>query len=398
MDNCTTAVNPCYPSHPGATAVSHCMCRREFVMLTSRAIVSLPFLPLAATQVQGNQNWPEVQDVTPWEFLIAEMEKQIPNMMKQTAVPGLSITIINGARLRWRRGFGVRDRASGRLVDNNTMFEAASLSKPVFAYAAMKLCEKGVMDVDTPLTKYTSERFLEGDPRLDLITARHVLCHTSGFQSWRSEKEPLRIHFTPGEKFLYSGEGYSYLQSVVTHLTGQPIEPYLKANLFVPFGMTSSGYVWNGTFEKHIARPHDKRGEPLDNRKSTEADAARYGASGALLTTPTDYARFVLEVIDPKKSDAFRLRKDSLKEMLRPQVELHGANADAWSLGWAIQHTEKGNVITHGGDSNGFHSLVMASVEKKSGFVIMTNGDNGDELLKKLLLGPLMSRLLWSTL
>ena len=84
----------------------------------------------------------------------------------------------------------------------------------------MKLCEKGVMDLDTPLTKYTSERFLEGDPRLDLITARHVLSHTSGFQNWRSEKEPLKIHFKPGEKWSYSGEGYSYLQSVVTHLIG----------------------------------------------------------------------------------------------------------------------------------------------------------------------------------
>jgi len=83
------------------------------------------------------------------------------------------------------------------------MFEAASMSKPLFAYAVMKLCEKGVMNLDTPLTKYTPERFLKGDPRLDFITARHVLSHTSGFQNWRSEKEALKIHFTPGEKYLY---------------------------------------------------------------------------------------------------------------------------------------------------------------------------------------------------
>ena len=71
------------------------------------------------------------------------------------------------------------------------------------------------------LTTYTSDRFLDGDPRLDRITARHVLAHTSGFQNWRSAKDPLKIHFTPGEKYLYSGEGYSYLQSVVTQLTGR---------------------------------------------------------------------------------------------------------------------------------------------------------------------------------
>ena len=375
--------------------MSHSMRRREFLVRSSRAAVSFSLFPLVAARAQGNQSWPEVKDATPWETLSADLEKKIPSLMKEAIVPGLSIAIINDAKLRWRRGFGVKDRATKKPVNNDTMFEAASLSKPVFAYAVMKLCEKGTMDLDTPLTRYTSERFLEGDPRLELITPRHLLSHTSGFQSWRSEKEPLKIHFTPGEKFLYSSEGYSYLQSVVTHMTGQPIEPYLKANLFVPFGMTSSGYAWNDTFEKHMARPHDKKGEPLNNRKSTEADVARYGASGALLTTPTDYARFVIEVINPKKSDAFRLSKDSLKEMLRPQVKLSDAYADSWALGWGIQSTARGTVITHGGDSNGFHSVAVASVERKSGFVIMTNGDNGAELLKKLLLEPLMSRIVW---
>ena len=112
------------------------------------------------------------------------------------------------------------------------------------------------MNLDTPLTQYTSERFLEGDSRLDLITARHVLSHTSGFPNFRSNKKPLKIHFTPGEKWSYSGEGYSYLQSVVTHLLGgrvnrnecakfesglevcatEPsIDAYMRANVLVPF-------------------------------------------------------------------------------------------------------------------------------------------------------------------
>ena len=81
------------------------------------------------------------------------------------------------------------------------MFEAASMSKPVFAYVVMKLCETGVLNLDTPLTTYTADRFLQDDPRLDLITARHVLSHTSGFQNWRSEQEPLAIHFAPGNDF-----------------------------------------------------------------------------------------------------------------------------------------------------------------------------------------------------
>lgn len=361
------------------------MRRREFLVESSRAVLGFSLLPVVAP-VKGDQTSAKPRSSAPWGTLIADLEQQIPKLMEEAIVPGVSIAIIEDAKLRWRRAFGVRNSASKKPVDDETMFEAASMSKPVFAYAVMKLCEKGVIDLDTPLTKYTPERFLEGDPRLDLITARHVLSHTSGFQNWRSEEEPLKIHFTPGEKYLYSGEGYSYLQSVVTHVTAQPIEQYMKANLFVPFGMASSGYVWNDTFATLMARPHDQKGNAFDNKKSTATDAARYGSSGALLTTPTDYAKFVIEVIDPKQSDAFRLNKNSLQEMLRPQVKVTdgGEYAISWALGWRLAHTKNGDVINHGGDNKGFHSWADASVERKSGFVIMTNGENGQELLKKL--------------
>jgi CubicO group peptidase (beta-lactamase class C family) len=241
-----------------------------------------------------------------------------------------------------------------------------------------------------PLTKYDPKPFLVGDPRVELITARHVLSHTTGFQNWRSDKEPLKIHFTPGEKFSYSGEGYSYLQSVVTHLMGQPIEPFMKANVLVPFGMASSGYAWNDTFEKRMARPHDEKGKPFANNKPTAMDVARYAAAGELRTTPTDYAKFLIEVISPKESDAFRLNKDSLKEMLRPQVKVD--DLTSWALGWRIQHTDKGNFIMHGGDNKGFHACVLASVERKRGFVILTNGENGNQIIWKLILGDVMQQ------
>jgi CubicO group peptidase (beta-lactamase class C family) len=263
------------------------------------------------------------------------------------------------------------------------------MSKPVFAYAAMKLCEKGVLD--TPLTKYTSDRFLQGDPRLDLITARHVLSHTAGFQNWRSEEQPLKIHFTPGAKYFYSGEGYNYLQTVITHLAGQAIEPYMQANLFRPFGMASSGYVWNDLFEKHSARPHDADGNPFAKNKPTPATATRYAAAGELHSTPTDYAKFLIEVIDPKESDAFRLTKNNLREMLRPQVKV--TDSSSWALGWHIHHGEKHDVITHGGDNKGFHAFAAASVDGKWAYVVMTNGDGGVQLLNKIITGDVMQRI-----
>ena len=153
----------------------------EFLVESSRAAVSFSILALVACS-RGNQQSAESKDGLPWKTLIADLEKQIPQLMEEGMVPGLSIAIIKDAKLQWRRGFGVKDSASKKPVDNDTVFEAGSMGKPVFAYAVMKLCDRGVLDLDTPLTKYMPERYLEGDPRLDLITARHVLSHTSGFQ------------------------------------------------------------------------------------------------------------------------------------------------------------------------------------------------------------------------
>src|SRR5688572_12070761 len=243
------------------------MRRRDFLDESGRAAVGFCFLPLVACS-HRKQVSDEVKKGTGWETLALDLEKEIPKLMEETMVPGVSIALISDGKLVWRRGFGVRDGASNAPVDNDTVFQAGSMSKPVFAYAVLKLCEKGVIDLDTPLTQYTSERMLEDDPRLDLITARHVLSHTSGFQNWRSKEKALQIHFTPGEQHRYSGEGYYYLQSVVTHLTGHvnredcatyerdlkvcatDMDAYMKANVLVPLGMSSSGYLWNDTMEK----------------------------------------------------------------------------------------------------------------------------------------------------
>jgi len=382
------------------------MQRREFLAQSSRAAVGFSLFSLGAcsyrTRTTSNSNG----DSRP---LLADLENEIAKRMEEAKVPGLSIAIITDGKLFWHRTFGVKDSASQEPVDNDTLFEAASVSKTVFAYAVMKLCEKGVMNLDAPLTQYTSERFVEGDPRLDLITARHVLSHTAGFQNWRSKEKPLQIDFTPGERFSYSGEGYYYLQSVVTHLTGHvnravssryeaglevfatDVDQYMRANLFEPFRMASSVYVWNDTLRNYAA-PHDAEGKPSAKRKTGETTAARYAAAGGLHTTPTDYANFLTEVINSKASDRFRLTKDSVAEMLRPQMKINETISQA--LGWQIRHTDKGDFIMHGGGNPGFAAFVAASVEKKSGLVIMTNSDNGHVVIDKLLLGEILHHFL----
>ena len=125
------------------------------------------------------------------------------------------------------------------------------------------------------------------------------------------------------------------------------------------------------------------------------ADVARYGSAGALLTTPTDFATFVINVIDPKPADAARLKPESVTEMLRPHVKLPATEySSSWALGWQIFHDKTGDFIYHGGDNRGFHCSAVASVAGKCGYVAMTNGDKGADVLRNVLTMDAMQQFL----
>jgi CubicO group peptidase (beta-lactamase class C family) len=126
--------------------------RREFLLAGSQAAIGATLIPLAACS-RASEKPAEAKSDPSWERLIAELDKLIPEQMEKRTVPGLSIAIIKDAKIAWRRAYGIKDADSKAPVDDDTVFQAASMSKPVFAYAVMKLCEKGVMNLDTPLTK-----------------------------------------------------------------------------------------------------------------------------------------------------------------------------------------------------------------------------------------------------
>lgn len=349
-----------------------------------------------------------------WAKRVAQLDEQIIELMKRLRVPGVSVALIRDARLAWTKGFGVRDRSTGAPVNEATIFSAQSMSKPVFAYRVMKLCEQGVLNLDAPLTRYNSTIFVENDPRLTEITARRVLSHTSGLPNWRSKEDPLRINFQPGTKWLYSGEGYHYLQSVVTGLAGHTDDSqcgtfeegyrvcatdfgeYMEANLLRPFGMKSSGYLWTEIPAKDLARPHDKDGKPLSQKAPTAVEVARYGSAGSLLTTATDYAKFLIEVMQPKPADDYRLNEASRREMLKPHIAAPLPFKASWGLGWQIWHLDKGDVVAHGGDFDGWHSQSAFSPERKAGFVILTNGENGIDMIWKELLKSIVDDFVFS--
>jgi CubicO group peptidase (beta-lactamase class C family) len=196
----------------------------------------------------------------PDQATIAALQKRIPELLIEDTVPGLSIGLTWGGKTQWVHGVGVRGAKTGQPVADNTIFEAASLSKPVFAYGVLELVDQGKLDLDTPLSEYLPKAFIEGDARLDKITARYVLSHRTGFKNWRGDGNPLSIYFTPGERFSYSGEGFVYLQKVVEQITGKPLNDYMTEAVFRPPGMNSSSYVWRSDYDTRTARPHDGTG------------------------------------------------------------------------------------------------------------------------------------------
>jgi CubicO group peptidase (beta-lactamase class C family) len=335
--------------------------------------------------------------------------------MQARQVPGVSIAVIRDARIAWTGHFGVRNRATGLPVDDATVFSAQSMSKPVFAYRVMKLCEQGVLELDAPLTRYTRDVFVENDPRLHEITARRVLSHTTGLPNWRTPDDPLRINFPPGLKWSYSGEGYHYLQATVSKITGRVDETrcdsfemnyrvcatdfgqYMETHLLRPLGMSASGYAYTPGMQQALATPHDASGKPLAGfPPPSDAAIARYGSAGALMTTATDYARFLIEVMQPKPADGFRLTEASRNEMLTPHVEAGTSPfKTSWALGWQIWHLEPGTVVAHGGDFDGWHSQSAFSPARRNGFVILTNGEGGLALIWSDLLKPLVDGVLF---
>ncbi len=316
--------------------------------------------------------------------VISRLESDLPELMRKGVVPGLAMAVIRGGNTTWLHGFGTKEAKTDQPVTADTVFEAASLSKPVFAYGVLKLVDRGKLGLDVPLTTYLSKPYIANDERLAKITARIVLSHRTGFPNWRSG-DALSIRFTPGERFSYSGEGYIYLQRVVEQITGKPLNEYMTEAVFAPLGMTSSSYVWRPEFDALTATGHDAEGKPVPLWKPKEA-----GAASTLNTTAKDYALFLAAILNRKG-----LKPPTLREMETPQVALDPecriciarepkqlSKNLFWGLGWGVERTDRGDALWHWGDNGAFKCFVMADPKTKSGVVMFTNSENGLAIAK----------------
>jgi CubicO group peptidase (beta-lactamase class C family) len=329
------------------------------------------------------------------DALVGNLENNIPGLLESCKVPGIVIGLIREAEVFKNLAFGVKNSTLKNAVTTRTIFEGASLSKPLFAYAALKLIDQGLIDLDTPLSNYLPEPYLPDETLAQQISMRHVLSHTTGFPNWRSDGEPLKVFFQPGDRYSYSGEGYVYLQKVLEHLLQQPLEDYLQQNLLGPLGMSNSSYIWNQVENEQLAPGHDEEGQVRKVRLWTEVNAA-----ASLHTTVNDYTRFICEMLKTNSDLPESLNQQTREWMLTRQVQVNDSTSwhkdwprekfktnekVGWGLGWGLQSAEDGESFWQWGDNSFYQAYVCGYPEQQSGLLILTNGKNGQKLIRSIL-------------
>ena len=346
----------------------------------------------------------------------ADLLRSLPRLLELASVPGLALGIVDGKRV-WRRGFGDAIEETARPVLDETVFEAASLGKPVFAYAMLRLVDAGVLDLDRPLYDYLPQPDTN-NARMRRVTARHALSHTTGLPNWRQRPSPLEPSSDPGSRFSYSGEGYFYLQRVAEKLTDKPFARLMREQVLDPLAMKQSCYVGQSDFESRMAAGYDAQekrldvqgaigpiihgianewGKPLiDWRYEDYSRAVQLvnpqwpvlplymvpNAAASLLTTVGDYTRFLSHVLTPSES-GIALSAAMRKQMLSPQVRLNSALQ--WGLGWGIQRDQYGEVLWHWGANNSFRNFVIADAVNGRAIVVFTNSENGPRIYERVI-------------
>jgi CubicO group peptidase (beta-lactamase class C family) len=310
--------------------------------------------------------------------------------------PALQLAIVSDGVVVHEAAFGSANAATGEAVDIHTRFEAASLSKPLFAYFMMGLVEEGVIDLDRPLGDYFPHPDLGADPRAVTLTARRVLSHQTGLPNWRSapgfegdwrdayQTLPLRFERDPGSGLSYSGEAYQYLAQAAAAAAGVDaagLQQMFADRVSGPLGLARTVFM-EGSCRKGKASPH-RAGAVIDDEPPLPNDfAPAYGA----VATAGDYARFLSAIIGGRG-----LKPETMAAFLAPQGVVipddHPERALGlvdWSLGFSVYQTPAGRLYVHGGDNPGYKSVAVFSLDRRWGFVALANDDGATGLLIEL--------------
>jgi CubicO group peptidase (beta-lactamase class C family) len=323
----------------------------------------------AAVAESGSAAAPSV-DLEITDADLTELVEGTPRVLAEAGIPGLSIAVYRTGRPVWAQAFGVVNADGSDEVRDDTVFEAASLSKPVFAYAVMRLVERGMLDLDVPLADIYPYDRLEHEPRYRQITPRMVMSHSTGLPNWGGDR--LELAFDPGTEFSYSGEGFVFLQRAVEKITGMDLNGLMLEEVFEPLGMSHSSYVWLDEYDDLSATGHDALGRPQQKGKPSRPNAA-----ATLHTTAGDYAKFLGALIEERG-----LEHDTFEMIFSPQVSVPGDDDEFegtifWGLGWGLQVGHAETSFWHWGDNGPFKAYVVGYREAGVGLVYFANSDAG---------------------
>lgn len=332
----------------------------------------------------------------------------VHHLMKEGHVQGMGLALFDDNQLVYEKAYGYRNFLQKLPLTDSTNMYGASFSKAVFSVLVMKLVEEGVIDLDTPLESYLPKKIYEYTPKTrwhddysalkddslyHQITARMCLDHTTGLPNWRwfEPDYKLRVHFQPGSRYMYSGEGMVYLQVVLEKITGKGLEELAQEKIFRPLHMEHTSYHWKASFEDNFAYGHKADGSLYKKDKDNEPRAA-----STLETTLDDYTKFLQAVLQHKL-----LSEDSWDEIFKPQIRIHSTtqfgplstkDTDrydhielSYGLGWGIIQTPYGFGAFKEGHGDGFQHYSILFPESGKGILIMTNSDNGEGIFKYVL-------------
>ncbi len=321
--------------------------------------------------------------------------------MKHYKVPGVSIALIDGGKIAWAKGYGFTSADSQQAVDSLTMFQAASISKPVAALAALKLVEQSKLRLDQDVNEVLLDWKIKASPFTaeQPVTLEHLLTHTAGltvhgFGGYASgDSLPTVINILQGEKpansaeimtdtlpgtlWRYSGGGYTVLQKMMEDVTGKPFPEIMDSLVLSPLGMEHSTYQQPlpNEYHNHASIGHRANGEKVAGNWHTYPEMAAAG----LWTTPTDLAKYLIEV---QQSIAGQSNLVISQAMTERMLTKHMKD---WGLGPGLMGDNDSLRFGHGGANEGYRCQMVAFVHQGKGAVIMTNSDNGSDLINEIL-------------
>jgi CubicO group peptidase (beta-lactamase class C family) len=297
-------------------------------------------------------------------------EDKLPAWMAENKVPCVGVGIIENGEIKYVKVFG--ELKKGVPAPDNTIFNIASMTKPVVAMLTLKLVEAGQWDLDEPLFHYWVDPDVANDSLHKKVTTRHVLTHQTGFPNWRRmhPTKKLAFDFEPGTDYNYSGEGLVYLAHALENKFKKSLVQLSDSLLYKPLDMKDTRYYWDENMnESRFAFWHDVKGNMYE--KATSKDRG-VNAGGSLLTTVEDYCKFGIDVMN-----GAGLSVELFNDMVSSQVKrkTHYDQGLCWCIVRDLPDEEY--ALEQYGSDRGVKTQAVFLPKSKRGIVVLTNGDNG---------------------